>query len=123
MADSPLSQRLEEIRRRFASKLDPKFEETDASLPLLTGEGASVVEAVSTTYRRFHEICGTGRTLGFSHLGAAAGVAETILLEPFRAGRGLTDREVLMLKQALEALRSAARIELKEINTDREYKS
>lgn len=112
MTSNQFSERLEEIRKRFAAKLAPKFEETDATLPLLSGAGATSIEAVSATYRRFHEISGTGQTLGFTKLGQAAGKAEAILLEPYRARRALTDIEVGMLKQALEALRAAAQIEL-----------
>jgi chemotaxis protein histidine kinase CheA len=107
-----LGERMEEIRRRFASKLGAKLQETDAALPLLTRGSSDAVEAVAFAYRRFHEICGTGRTLGFSQVGQAAGEAESILFEPFQARRALTDHEVDALRQALCVLRSVADVEL-----------
>ncbi len=108
MSENPLNERLEAIRKRYATKLEPKINEIDSALTLLSGEGKAAIEAVAATYRRFHEICGTGRTLGFEQVGQAAHQGETILQQPFRAGRALTDTEVAMLREALDALRAAA---------------
>lgn len=118
-----LSRRLDEIRTKFVSRLDGKFAEAEAALPFLQGKGDNAVAAIAATYRRFHEIRGTGCTLGFRQLGLAAGEAETILLEPYRKGRVLTDQEVAMLRQALAALRAAACIEPQSTQTDRGVKS
>jgi len=112
MTGNQLENRLDEIRQRFASKLDAKFKETDEALPLLSGSGSVSLDAVGAAYRRFHEICGTGRTLGFNRLGEAAGRAEAVLLEPYQTHRALTDQEVTALKQSLEQLRAAAATEL-----------
>ncbi len=123
MATNQLNKRLDEIRTKFASRLDVKFAETEAALPFLQGTGDNAIAAIAATYRRFHEIRGTGRTLGYTQLGLAAGEAEDILLEPYRIGRALTDQEVAMLRQALAALRAAARIEMQSSQTDRGIKS
>ena len=123
MATTQLSKRLDEIRTKFVSRLDGRFAETEAALPFLQGEGDKAIAAIAATYRRFHEIRGTGSTLGFRQLGLAAGEAETILFEPYRIGRALTDQEVAMLRQALGALRAAARIEVQSSQTDQGVKS
>ena len=123
MATNQLSRRLDEIRTKFVSRLDGKFAETEAALPFLKEGDSNAIAAIAATYRRFHEICGTGRTLGYRQLGLAAGEAETILLEPYRKGRALTDQEVAMLRQALAVLRAAACVELQSAQTDRGIKS
>ena len=111
MASDQFNERLEEIRTRFKSKLGVKLDGIDTSLPLLSGEGSSGIEAVRIAYRLCHEIVGAERTLGFTLLGQAAGEAETILIEPFRSGRALSDQEVAMLTKARDALRAAAGLE------------
>jgi chemotaxis protein histidine kinase CheA len=118
----PFNERLEEIRKRFVSRFDDRFEATDASLPLLSGE-ASSIEAISATYQRFHQMCGTGLTLGFAKLGHAAADVEAILLAPLRARRALTNLEVAMLKHALDALRAAARTDFQAMKIKGEHRS
>ena len=112
MADASFNDKFEQIRKRFAGRFDDAVAETTASLPLLDGEGQNAIQAVEAAYHRLHQMCGSGRTLGFSHLGHAAGAAEAILLDPFRERRALTSFEVGLLRQALDALRAAARIDL-----------
>ena len=103
------AERLTKVRDRFTSTLESKLEETDSALAGLSGDGATVVEAVGETYRRLHGIAGTGPTLGFPVTGQAAREAETDLIV---ARRGLTTDEVASLKNALHALRQAATGEL-----------
>jgi HPt (histidine-containing phosphotransfer) domain-containing protein len=106
------AERLTKVRDRFTSTLESKLEETDSALAGLSGDGATVVEAVGETYRRLHGIAGTGPTLGFPVTGQAAREAETVLIVAKRDRRGLTTDEVASLKNALHALRQAATGEL-----------
>jgi chemotaxis protein histidine kinase CheA len=122
MKAKPLNERLEEIRKRFISRLDARFDATEAALPLMSGTTNSV-EALSATYQRFHQICGTGLTLGFTRIGQAAAEIEAILLTPLRAHRALTDFEVAVLKQALDALRVAAGADILSTKAERGHRS
>ena len=120
MSNDQFAERIAAIRLRFASKLATKIEETDAALPHLAGAGGDVVDAVATTYRRIHDLCGVGPTVGFVETGQAARSLDAILIGPFRAARGLTDDEVARLKEGLDALRAAALIDIQSTDTVRE---
>jgi hypothetical protein len=120
MSTDQFAERIAAIRVRFASKLATKIEDTDAALPHLAGAGAEVVDAVATIYRRIHDLCGVGPTVGFVETGQAARNIDTILIGPFRAARGLTDDEVARLKAGLDALRAAALIDIQSTDTVRE---
>ncbi len=120
MSTDQFVQRIAAIRMRFASKLTTKIEETDAALPHLAGVGGDVVDAVAATYRRIHDLCGVGPTVGFVETGQAARNLDAILIGPFRAARGLTTDEVARLKEGLDALRSAALIDIQSTDTVRE---
>jgi hypothetical protein len=120
MAASQFTERMAAIRARFAGKLPKKIEETDAELPVMAGDGATAVFAVAAAYRRFHEVCGIGPTVGFQEVGRAARMlVDSTLVKPFRAKRGLTTVEMQRLREGLEALKVAAQIEMHSTTTHR----
>ena len=112
MAEPDFGERIAKIRARFAAKLADKIQDTDAALPHLTGDGSDVVDAVATAYRRFHDICGVGATIGFEATGQAARTIDAILIGPFREQRALSGDELVKLTEGLETLRIAARTEM-----------
>jgi hypothetical protein len=109
--------RLDAVRRRFASSLQRKIEDTVAELPRLCGDSDAVINAVETSYRRIHGICGVGATVGFVITGRAAKKAEDVLVGAFRGRRGLVAEELIRLEKALEALSFAAANELQAAGT------
>jgi hypothetical protein len=109
--------RLDAVRRRFASSLEYKIKDTLAELPNLTGDGEAVVDAVAVSYRRIHGICGVGAAVGFAVTGRAAKDVEDVLIDAFRARRGLEFDEVARLKATLDALSAAAEAELRSVST------
>jgi hypothetical protein len=111
MSTDQFADRMAAIRARFAAKLTAKIEETNAALPSLAGADGDVIEAVAATYRRIHDLCGVGPTVGFLETGRAARNLDAVLIGPFRAARGLTPDEVAKLKEGLDALRAAAQID------------
>jgi hypothetical protein len=114
----PFAERIAVIRKHFASKLVARLGEIDASLPHLTGEGSTVIEAVVTTYRRIHDVCGVGPTVGFAETGRAARSLDAILAGPYRSERGLTAGELAALREGLDALRAAAKLDMQSTNTE-----
>ncbi len=112
MQPDHFTDRLEAVRKRFASSLTGKMEDTYTELPQFAGAGATAADAVAHAYRRIHGICGVGRTVGFPETGRAAKAAEDVLVPAFRAKRGLEPDEVARLKQALGVLSAAAQAEL-----------
>jgi hypothetical protein len=108
MGDDEFAERLAILRRRFADKLPGRLAEIDAALPALTGDGGAVAGAVYTAHRKVHDLCGIGPTLGFVATGQAARLCERILLQPSRGERGLTEQELVKLRDGLAALRAAA---------------
>jgi hypothetical protein len=113
MDESQFAERLAEIRARFAAKLADKIRETNAALPHLAGDGSDAADAVATAYRRFHDMCGIGSTIGFEATGRVARTLDAILIGPFRDQRGLSGGELAKLTEGLESLRIAARTEMK----------
>jgi hypothetical protein len=107
--------RLDAVRRRFASSLQRKIEDTVAELPQLSGDSDAVVNAVEASYRRIHGICGVGATVGFVVTGRAAKKAEDALVGAFRGRRGLGAEELIRLEKALAALAAAAVNELRTV--------
>ena len=120
MDHSRFAERMAKLRARFAVKLADRIKQTDAALPHLTGDESDAVEAVATAYRQFHDVCGIGETVGFEATGRLARNINTILTEPFRDHRGLSEDELARLKEALEALRIVARTEMHSTDSDRE---
>jgi HPt (histidine-containing phosphotransfer) domain-containing protein len=106
------AERLTKVRSRFTSTLESKIDGADAALAGMSGEGAAVVETVAETYRRLHGIAGTGPTIGFPATGQAARDAESVLIAANRDRRALTADEITNLKNAVQALRQAATVEL-----------
>ena len=105
--------RLARVRLRFATTLESKITDAFVSADHMTRGESGVIKHVSDSYRHLHSICGIGPTVGFAATGAAARVAEGALMQAHREKRGLTEREVLSLKKALENLRVAAASELR----------
>jgi hypothetical protein len=113
------TERLARVRQRFVLSLESKIEETYTELPKLCGEGRDVTDALGETYRRIHGIVSTGPTVGFAATGKAARTVENVLLEPYRATRGLVANEADALRKALHVLREAAQRELETTCIDR----
>ncbi len=96
--------RIDKIRARFAIRLADRIQETDAALSQMADDESRV----ATAYRWFHDVSGIGPTLGFEATGLAARVCAGILVDSFRACRGLSPDELASLANGLESLRIAA---------------
>jgi hypothetical protein len=105
--------RLARVRHRFATTLEGKIKDAVVSADHMAHGHGEVIKHVSGSYRDLHSMCGIGPTVGFAATGEAAGAAEGCLLQAHREQRGLTEREVIILKKALERLRIAAASELR----------
>ncbi len=112
LAETQFAERIAKIRARFVSKLADKMQATHEALVVITGDGATAVEAVSTTYRRFHDMSGISSTIGFEATGQVAKTLDALLLGPFREQRGLRPDELTRLKEGLHALQIAALTEI-----------
>jgi hypothetical protein len=105
--------RLARVRHRFATSLTSKIETAVVSANHMASSNDGVIKRISESYRSLHGMCGIGPTVGFAATGEAAHAAEVTLMQAYRESRGLTEREVLSLKKALEQLRVAAASELR----------
>jgi chemotaxis protein histidine kinase CheA len=105
--------RLARVRHRFATTLEGKIRDAVVSADHIAHGHGEVVKQVTASYRDLHAISGIGPTVGFAGTGEAAHAAEGFLLQALREQRGLTEREVISLKKALERLRVAATSELR----------
>jgi HPt (histidine-containing phosphotransfer) domain-containing protein len=105
--------RLARVRHRFATTLEGKIKDAVVSADRMASGRDEVINYVSNSYRDLHGISGIGPTVGFAATGEAARAAEGSLLQAHREQRGLTEREVISLKKALEHLRVAAASELR----------
>jgi hypothetical protein len=105
--------RLAIVRHRFATTLGSKIEDALISANQMSKGDAGVNKRIAESYRSLHGICGIGPTVGFCSTGEAAHFAEAALMPANRERRGLTEREVLNLKKALEHLRVVAASELR----------
>jgi hypothetical protein len=115
--------RLEVVRKRFASSLEGKINDTYAELPHLSDGGAQAFDALSNAYRRIHGICGVGKAVGFAQTGRAAKDVEDVLIAAYRGQRGLVAGEMTRLEQTLGALAAAAQAELRAAATPSSAKS
>jgi hypothetical protein len=115
MSESAFAERIAAVRGRFIAKFADKMLETDAALPDLAGDEASAASAVEATYRRFHDMCGIGPTIGFDAIGQSARVLDAILIAPFRSRRGLSSDELVRFKEGFETLRTTWRVEMETI--------
>jgi hypothetical protein len=105
--------RLARVRHRFAAALEGKIKDAVVSADRMAHGHGEVIKYISASYRDLHGMSGIGPTVGFAATGEAAGAAEGCLLQAHREQRGLTEREVIILKKALERLRVAAASELR----------
>jgi hypothetical protein len=122
MDAAQFAERMAQIRARFAAKLNSKIEDTDAALIVAVGDGKKAVEAVAAIYRRFHEVCGIGPTIGFNQTGRVARtLVDEVLVMPFRTERGLTAIEMAKMKEGLEAFKIAARVDMRSTDTGSEH--
>jgi chemotaxis protein histidine kinase CheA len=112
MTDDIFAERVAKVRQRFMASLEAKIDSTYAALPGLGRTEPAAVAAAAEAYRSIHGIVGIGRTVGFPAIGTAAHDVEDVLRPPYRAGRGLTDDEISLLKTSLQALREVATREL-----------
>ena len=106
--ETELAARLDSIRARVALKLADRIQQTEAALSQMTGNGVDAVAAVASAYRWFHDLSGIGPTIGFEITGKQARTCTGILVDPFRAQRGLSSDELESLTGGLESLRIAA---------------
>ena len=112
MQPDHFNDRLEVVRKRFASSLEGKINDTYADLPQLSDGGANAIDALANAYRRIHGICGVGRAVGFAATGLAAKDVEDVLIAAYRGQRGLSAGEIARLEKTLGALAAAAQAEL-----------
>lgn len=112
MQPDHFNDRLEVVRKRFASSLESKINDTYADLPHMSNGGANAVDALANAYRRIHGICGVGRAVGFAATGLAAKEVEDVLVAAYRGQRGLSAGEITRLEKTLGALAAAAQAEL-----------
>jgi hypothetical protein len=105
--------RLAIVRHRFATTLESKITNVIVSTDHMSRSSDGAIKHLSESYRRLHDICGIGPTVGFGNTGEAARAAEGALLPAYRERRELTEAEALNLQKALGRLREAAASELR----------
>jgi hypothetical protein len=106
--EAQFAARIDGIRARFALKLANNIQQTDAALRQMAGDGSDAVDAVATAYRWLHDAVGVCATVGFEATGQLARLCGAVLVEPFRAQRGLSQHELALLTANLESLRFTA---------------
>ena len=106
--------RLARVRRRFVSTLQGRIDDTSASLDKLAAKAPGAGMAVGEAYRCVHGIVGVGPTVGFPATGRAAHDVEDLLRPAQNDSRGLSEGEMLLLKQRLDELRGAAAREIQD---------
>jgi chemotaxis protein histidine kinase CheA len=106
------NQRIDMVRRRFASSLESKISDTYAELPQLSDAGAKAVDIVANAYRRIHAIRGIGGTVGFPETGRAAKDVEDVLVSAYRDQRALEIAEIARVRDTLDVLGATAQAEL-----------
>ncbi len=106
------AERLARIRERFATTLTCKVDDSFACLPKLADKGDAAIETIVTVHRKLHEMCGIAPSIGFEATGKAARAAESVLREPAKTKRPLTEQEIAALTAQLHGLRSAAQSDL-----------
>ena len=112
MEADEFAERLARIRKRFATTLTEKVDDSFACVPKLMDKNDDAVETLVVTHRKLHEICGIAPSIGFSATGLAARAAETVLRKAATAKRSLTDEEVTAFIVELGCLRAAAQFDL-----------
>ncbi|BCJ92359.1 hypothetical protein IZ6_30940 [Terrihabitans soli] len=107
MSEAEFQKRIAIIKDRFGLKLAFYLRDTTEHLPKLVGNSPAAVEATTTAYRRFHDICGIGPTVGFEETGRAARPIDAMLAGACRTDRGLTEDEMIFLEEGLKNVRAA----------------
>ena len=118
MNDDAFTERLARVRRRFASTLEGRIEDTAASLPKLSNDAPAAATAVGEAYRCVHGIVGVGPTVGFPTTGRVARAVEDLLRPAQSDRRGLKDEEISVLRERLADLRAAATREMQAFYRD-----
>ncbi len=118
-AETNFAERMVKVRARFASKLSDKIAQVNEALPRMANAGSDAVEAVALGYREFHDICGIAPTIGFTATGQLARQCDAILVTPFRDQRALSENELALLTEKIEALRIGALAEIQSPLLDR----
>ena len=113
MQADQFGERLDAVRKRFASSLENKISDTRAELPSFLEGRPNAVNSVANAYRRIHGICGVGAVIGFAATGRSARAVEDVLIAAYRASRGLAAAEIACLETALRDLAIAAQAELR----------
>jgi len=119
MTVDPFTDRIARVRRRFATTLAGKIDETCAAIPQLSDVSPAAAAAVAEAYRCIHGIVGVGPTVGFPASGRAAHDVENVLRPSQRERRGLTADEIVRLTKTLQVLREAATRELQSFDAFR----
>lgn len=106
------AERIARIRKRFATTLNSKVDDSFACLPRLANQDADAIETIVVVHRKLHEMCGIAPSLGFAATGQAARAAEAVLREPAKTKRALTEQEIAAFTAELNGLRSATQSDL-----------
>lgn len=112
MLVNEFTERLAQIRQRFATTLRGKIDDNFSALPKLSDKDADAIETIVVVHRKLHKMCGIAPSIGFSATGKAARAAESVLREPAHAKRPLTTEEVVALIDEFSCLRDAAQFDL-----------
>jgi hypothetical protein len=112
MLSDQFNDRLEAVRKRFASSLESNIKDIDADLPNFSDGCVNAVDVVANAYRRIHGISGVGGAIGFAATSRAAKDVEEVLVGPYRDHRGLAAAEISRLEKMLGALAIVATAEL-----------
>jgi hypothetical protein len=99
MLPDQFNDRLDAVRRRFASSLESNIKDIDAELPNFSNGCANAVDVVANAYRRIHGISGVGGAIGFAATSRAAKDVEDILIGAYRDQRGLAAAEISRLEK------------------------
>ena len=112
MLQDQFNDRLDVVRRRFASSLESNIKDIDSELSNLSDGCANAVDVVANAYRRIHGISGVGGAIGFAATSRAAKDVEDVLIGAYRDQRGLAAAEISRLEKMLGALAVVAQAEL-----------
>jgi hypothetical protein len=113
MLPDQFSDRLDAVRKRFASSLEGDIKDIDAELPNFSDGCVNAVDVVANAYRRIHGISGLGGAIGFAATSRAAKDVEDVLIGAYRDHRGLAAAEISRLGKMLGVLAAAAQAELR----------
>ena len=78
MLPDQFNDRLDAVRRRFASSLESNIKDIDAELPNFSDGCVNAVDVVANAYRCIHGISGVGGAIGFAATSRAAKDVEDV---------------------------------------------